>query len=97
VELCKNYRKYEFFWVCEDTLNRALKYLWNLKNIICEHEQNLCRKGLMLKYLKAKLLYTNLLPRNMILDVVREYFSVGLQVVYLKSHFKVTVQPIKSQ
>ena len=34
---------------------------------------------------------------DMIFDVVRKYFSVGLQAVYLECHFEVTVEPIESQ
>ena len=40
---------------------------------------------------------TDLLARDMIFDVVRKYFSVGLQAVYLECHFEVTVKPIESQ
>jgi len=49
------------------------------------------------KYQDSTVLRTNLLARDMIFDVVRKYFSVGLQAVYLKCHFEVTVKPIESQ
>lgn len=41
--------------------------------------------------------HTDLLARDMVFDVVRKHFSVGLQAIYLKCHFEVTVKPIQSQ